>query len=52
MDRQDGGLLCMDLESREEVRDAYLRRTRSISPTGLFSQTFPTRAHGGQPRIK
>lgn len=46
------GLLCMDLESREDVRDAYLRRTRSISPTGLFSQIFPTRAHGGNPDLK
>lgn len=34
MDRQEGAT-CMDSESREEVRDAYLRRTRSISPTGL-----------------
>lgn len=31
------GATCMDLESREEVRDAYLRRTRSISPTGFVS---------------
>jgi hypothetical protein len=49
-DRQEDALLCMDLESKEEVRDAYLRRTRSISPTGLFHlKLFPTR-DAGQPR--
>lgn len=53
--RQEGAT-CMDLESREEVRDAYLRRTRSISPTGLsLPVSLPIFQRGwgartGQPR--